>query len=82
MIFKVAKQFIKVRVSPQVELEGLDMAEFGSVCYPDFVLAQSAMGPGHASSSLGIAGGGSARPEGQSPESVSVRDTSPGGNGV
>ncbi|HEV7535676.1 MAG TPA: hypothetical protein VGP90_08590, partial [Acidimicrobiia bacterium] len=48
----VAKQFIKLRVSPQVELEGLDMAEFGSVCYPDFVLAQSAMSPGHGSSSV------------------------------
>jgi Amt family ammonium transporter len=49
VIFKVAKQFIKLRVSPQVELEGLDMAEFGSVCYPDFVLAQSSM-TGHAPS--------------------------------
>jgi hypothetical protein len=48
----VAKQFIKLRVSPQVELEGLDMAEFGSVCYPDFVLAQSSMSPGHAPSSV------------------------------
>ena len=39
VIFKVVKQFIKIRVSPQVEIEGLDMAEFGAVCYPDFVLS-------------------------------------------
>jgi Amt family ammonium transporter len=59
VIFTVAKQFIKLRVSPQVELEGLDMSEFGSVCYPDFVLAQSAMSPGHAPSS-GVGAGESA----------------------
>ena len=33
-----AKKFIAVRVSPEVELQGLDMPEFGTVCYPDFQL--------------------------------------------
>jgi hypothetical protein len=28
---------VKVRVSPEVELEGTDPGEFGQVCYPDFV---------------------------------------------
>jgi Amt family ammonium transporter len=56
VIFKIAKQFIKLRVSPQVELEGLDMAEFGSVCYPDFVLAQSSMSPGQAPSTIASSG--------------------------
>jgi hypothetical protein len=28
---------VKVRVSPDVELEGTDPGEFGQVCYPDFV---------------------------------------------
>ena len=77
VIFKIARGFIRIRVSPQVELEGLDMAEFGSVCYPDFVLAQSAMGPGHAASS--IPSPGAAAPP---PQSVPVSDSNPGGNGA
>jgi Amt family ammonium transporter len=63
VIFTVAKQFIKLRVSPQVELEGLDMAEFGSVCYPDFVLAQSSMSPGHAPSAASNGPAAPATPE-------------------
>ena len=31
-------RFIKIRVSPEVEIEGLDEGEFGQVCYPDFVI--------------------------------------------
>jgi hypothetical protein len=37
IIFSLAKRFVKVRVSPEVELEGTDPGEFGQVCYPDFV---------------------------------------------
>ena len=29
---------MKTRVDPEVEIEGLDEAEFGQVCYPDFVI--------------------------------------------
>ena len=33
-----------MRVSPEAELEGLDMPEFGAKCYPDFVLVGAAPG--------------------------------------
>jgi Amt family ammonium transporter len=39
LIFLVVKRFIVFRVSPEVEIEGLDMGEFGQLCYPDYVLA-------------------------------------------
>jgi Amt family ammonium transporter len=38
VIFKVAQRFMQIRVSPEAELEGLDVPEFGALCYPDFVL--------------------------------------------
>ncbi|MCU1465519.1 MAG: ammonium transporter [Actinomycetia bacterium] len=44
LIFKVAQNFMKIRVSEEVELEGLDMPEFGVLAYPDFVLHHSAAG--------------------------------------
>jgi Amt family ammonium transporter len=44
LIFTIARRFMKIRVAPEVEVAGLDMAEFGSVCYPDFVLATSTTG--------------------------------------
>jgi Amt family ammonium transporter len=44
IIFTIAKRFMKIRVSPEVELEGLDMGEFGALCYPDFVLTSSTGG--------------------------------------
>jgi Amt family ammonium transporter len=49
LIFTVAKRFMAIRVSPEVELQGLDMDQFGSVCYPDFVLSTttSSPAPGH-----------------------------------
>ena len=28
-----------IRVSREAEIEGIDMPEFGALCYPDFVLA-------------------------------------------
>jgi len=48
LIFSVAKRFIKIRVSPEVEVQGLDVPEFGALCYPDFVLTSTHAG-GHAS---------------------------------
>ena len=39
--FLVIKQFVQIRVSADVEIEGLDMPEFGAYCYPDFVLHPS-----------------------------------------
>jgi len=50
IIFTIAKRFMKIRVSPEVELDGLDMHEFGALCYPDFVLATTKTG-GHAPTS-------------------------------
>jgi ammonium transporter, Amt family len=38
LIFLVVKRFVKLRVDPEVEVAGLDEAEFGQFCYPDFVL--------------------------------------------
>ncbi len=46
LLFTVAKRFMKIRVSPEVELEGLDVPEFGALAYPDFVLVTP--GTGHA----------------------------------
>ena len=39
VIFAIAKRFMQIRVSPEAEIEGLDVPEFGALCYPDFVLA-------------------------------------------
>jgi len=47
LIFKVAGRFVRLRVSEEAELEGLDFSEFGSVCYPDFVMVTTS-GSGHA----------------------------------
>jgi Amt family ammonium transporter len=58
VLFSIAKRFMKIRVSPEAEVEGLDMPEFGAVCYPDFVLV--AHGSSHAptpSSSAGVSVG-------------------------
>jgi ammonium transporter, Amt family len=44
VIFKVARNFMQIRVSEDVELQGLDMPEFGALAYPDFVLHHSAAG--------------------------------------
>jgi Amt family ammonium transporter len=45
LIFGIAKRFMQIRVSPEAELEGLDVPEFGALCYPDFVLSSEAMAP-------------------------------------
>jgi Amt family ammonium transporter len=47
IIFKIAKNFMQIRVSPEVEIEGLDVPEFGVLAYPDFVLSHASSG-GHA----------------------------------
>ena len=44
-IFTVAKRFMQIRVSPEAEIEGLDMPEFGVLAYPDFVTHHAP--PGH-----------------------------------
>ena len=38
LLFAIIRQFVQIRVSPEVEIEGLDVPEFGAACYPDFVL--------------------------------------------
>ena len=38
VLFLIVKRFVKVRVAPEVEIVGLDEAEFGQVCYPEFVI--------------------------------------------
>ena len=48
LIFAVVKRFIQIRVSPEVEIQGLDVPEFGALAYPDFVLTSTHVG-GHAS---------------------------------
>jgi Amt family ammonium transporter len=41
IIFTVAKRFMAIRVTPEAERQGLDVPEFGALCYPDFVLVSS-----------------------------------------
>ncbi len=53
VLFSIVKRFVEVRVSAEVEQEGLDMPEFGSVAYPEFVLHAPSGGGG---------GGGAAIP--------------------
>jgi Amt family ammonium transporter len=64
LIFMVVRRFVKIRVSPEAELEGVDMSEFGALCYPDFVLATTQTG-GHAP--MGIPPVSAAGPSGQRP---------------
>jgi Amt family ammonium transporter len=58
IIFSIAKKVMKVRVSPEVEVVGLDEAEFGQYCYPDFVLqVETDSGVGHALDAVGAGEG-------------------------
>jgi Amt family ammonium transporter len=50
IIFSIAKRFIQLRVSPEAEIEGLDVPEFGVLAYPDFVLTSTHSG-GHVTAS-------------------------------
>ena len=38
VVFKTVNAIKSMRVSPEVELEGLDVPEFGSLCYPDDII--------------------------------------------
>ena len=44
IIFSIAKRFIQLRVSPEAEIQGLDVPEFGVLAYPDFVLTSTHSG--------------------------------------
>ena len=39
VVFKVINAIKSIRVSPEVELEGLDVPEFGGLAYPEDALA-------------------------------------------
>ena len=43
-IFMVVKRFVKIRVAPEVEIEGTDRGEFGQLCYPEFQLVSESYG--------------------------------------
>ena len=45
MLFTVAKRFMAIRVTPEAEIAGLDVPEFGALAYPDFVMHSAP--PGH-----------------------------------
>jgi Amt family ammonium transporter len=59
IIFTVAKRFMAIRVSEEVELQGLDVPEFGVLAYPDFVLHHAAAG--HVTTDSEELGNGSTR---------------------
>ncbi len=44
--FGIIKALMGLRVSPEEEMEGLDIGEHGMTAYPDFVIASEAMGQG------------------------------------
>jgi ammonium transporter, Amt family len=52
--FKVLDRWIGNRVSPNVEMEGLDISEMGAVSYPDFTHAPETHFAGRSNSSLSI----------------------------
>ncbi len=41
VVFTIAKRFMSLRPPAEAEIEGLDVPEFGALCYPDFVLTTS-----------------------------------------
>lgn len=44
--FGIIKAMMGLRVTPEEEMEGLDIGEHGMTAYPDFVIASEAMGQG------------------------------------
>ena len=46
ILFQAIKATVGLRVSPEEELEGLDIAEHGAFAYPDFVMAPEGEGRG------------------------------------
>ena len=55
IIFTIAKRFMQIRVSPEAEIQGLDVPEFGVLAYPDFVHALDAPGGSHVTRSTRVA---------------------------
>ena len=66
LIFAIGKKFIQIRVSPEVEIAGLDVPEFGVQAYPDFVLTSTHAG-GHST----VPSASSTPPVGSGPGSAS-----------
>jgi len=56
LIFAAYKRWKAIRVPAEVELEGLDMPEFGAYCYPDFVLSSESPGIGEDYEDIDLAG--------------------------
>jgi Amt family ammonium transporter len=55
LLFRLAMNFMKTRVSAEIEIEGLDEGEFGQVCYPDFVIrAETDSGVTHELDAAGV----------------------------
>ncbi len=59
VIFMVAKRFMALRVPPDAEIGGLDVPEFGALCYPDFVVSSAEIGraPGSEATEVPVAAG-------------------------
>ena len=61
--FKICTAVMGIRVSPEVELEGLDIPEMGALAYPDFVLGPSSpMGAHPMAVTPGVAPSGALKP--------------------
>jgi len=61
--FKIGSAVMGIRVSPEVELEGLDIPEMGARAYPDFVLGPSSpMGAHPMAATPGVAPAGALKP--------------------
>ncbi len=56
LFFKVCDMVMGMRVTPEVEIEGLDLPEMGALAYPDFSLV-----PSHSGGALGATGSGMTR---------------------
>src|SRR5215813_3019008 len=50
VFFKVCDALFGIRVSPEVEIAGLDMPEMGALGYPEFQIASSSVSGGYAAS--------------------------------
>lgn len=58
ILFKAIAMTVGLRVSPEHELEGLDLTEHGAECYPDWAIAHNTMPaglPGGSTSSVKVA---------------------------
>jgi Amt family ammonium transporter len=55
IFFKILNKFMKLRVTPEEEMEGLDMAEIGALAYPEFSIVP---GTGYAAEKSGVIKGG------------------------